>query len=207
MSLFAGPRSSLICSYGRVEQEKMLPGVSVGGKKILLSLANTDKHKLSFPLPAQRQVFFPSTAPSSFFFLLPSAAHNSEQYMMAALKHWSGFRAGQDSSPSALCVEYCTHFASATACGRKKMPPPPSFFQTGSCVFQGFFPSLLDPSTNDFLFSFFLFNVPLWCNMTTSLKASIRASQSKSSQLRNATLSNGSVFFRMPWLKGSLAHF
>lgn len=124
--------------------------------------------------------------------------------MMAALKHWSGFR-GQDSSPSALCVEYCTRFASATACGRKNASTP-FLFSNRKLSVSGFFPSLLDPSTNDFLF-FFLFNVPLWCNMTTSLKASTRASQSKSSQLHNAMLSNGSVFFGTPWLKGSLAHF
>lgn len=61
-----------------------------------------------------------------FFFLLPSAAHNSEQYMMAALKHRSGFRAGQDSSPSALCVEYCTGLNSA--CGRGEYASTPFLF-------------------------------------------------------------------------------
>lgn len=66
--------------------------LQLGGKSLAL-LANSNNHKITFllrPSHTKRQVFFPSSAPSSFF-LLPSAAHNSEHYMMAAPKHRSGF--------------------------------------------------------------------------------------------------------------------
>lgn len=111
----------------------------VGGKCLAL-LANSNNHKITFllsPPHTKRQVFFPSSAPSSFF-LPPSAAHNSAHSdgCPEALD-WIQW-AGQDSTPpSALYVEYCTGL-NCLAVAEHKMPPPPSFSQTGSWVTQGF---------------------------------------------------------------------
>lgn len=125
------------------------------GKNILLSLANADKHRLSVPFPAQRGRFsFPPLLPP-LFFLLPSAAHNSEQYMMAALKHWSGFRAGQDSSPVHFVYNIALISPLPLPVVEKNASTPFLFFKQEAESFR-VSPSLLNPPIYQLLPFFFL---------------------------------------------------
>lgn len=135
-------------------------GASSRGGKSLVLLANSNNHKITFLLSlsyTKRQVFFPSSAPSSFF-LLRSAAHNSEHYMMAALKHWSGFRAGQDSTPQCtLC--WILHWSQLSDCGRREDASTPFLFSRQEAEWFKVFPSLFTLSTLTSFFHFLSFSV------------------------------------------------
>ncbi len=91
--------------------------------------------------PSQRDRFsFPPLLPP-LFFLLPSAAHNSEHYMTAALKHWGGFRE-QDRTPppSSLYVEFCTGLN--CDCGRTEDASTPFLLLRQEAEWLRVFPSL-----------------------------------------------------------------
>lgn len=92
---FTGLRSTFICGSGvrqqRCRVEKDVAGQWGRGGGLTL-LANSNNHKITFllsPSHTKRRVFFPSSAPSSFFFV--PQPHTIVNTMMAALKHWSGF--------------------------------------------------------------------------------------------------------------------
>lgn len=131
--------------------DKML--LQARGKSLAL-LANSNNHKITFPAESfpHKETGFLSPLCSLLFFLLPSAAHNSEQYW------WLPQSYGVDSvsrtglhTPTALYAEYCTGLNCLTV-SEQKVPPPPSFSQTGSQL-RGF-PSLF---TLSILTSFFHF--------------------------------------------------
>lgn len=132
---------------------------------------------------------------------------------MAALKHWSGFRAKQDSTPphppSAPYAEYCTGLNCWTV-AKEKMPPPPSFSQTGSRVIQGF--SLPFYTVYfDFLlsFSFFFFchtQLPMWCNSAQFLTA-IQQPSEVVQPVEQCALFLVVSYFGTSRVIGRLAHF
>lgn len=112
VSLFAGVRSTLICESGvRQQRHTEYTRCSPGWGTDSCFAGNSNNDKITF-LPSlshtKRQIFFPPFAPSSFF-LLPSAAHNSEHYDYGCPEalEWIQW-AGQDSTPS-------EHYLSALA--------------------------------------------------------------------------------------------
>lgn len=179
---------------------------SNGGEKGPATLANSNSRKITFLLSlssTKKPVSFASFCSLLFFFLPPSVAHNSEHYIMAALKHWSGFSAGQDSAPPpcALCLEYCTGLNCLTV-AKQKMPPPPSLQSTGSRVIQGFFPPFLHCVRWLPPFNFCL--SPSWgsspvVQSTHLLRAFHISRQTRpvrsSDQLSNGSVCNGRVLF------------
>lgn len=110
---------------------------SVGRASLCWQTQIITKSLSCWVLPTQRDRFsFPPLLPPLFFFF--PQPHTIVHTLMAALKHWTGF-SEQDRTPppSALYVEYCTGL-NCLAVAEHKMPPPPSFSQTGSWVTQGF---------------------------------------------------------------------
>lgn len=141
MSLFAGLSRTLKCDSGvrrrRCRVGKMLPKVRWGGS--LAVLANSNNHKITFLLSlssTKTQVFFSSFAPPFFFFSQPHIIVNT---MMAALKHWSGFSAGQDSTP--LCTLHrILHWSQLCDCGWGEDASSPFLVADRKLSDSGFFP-------------------------------------------------------------------
>lgn len=110
-----------------------------GGRALLRWQTQIITKSLScWALPTQRDRFsFPLLLPP-LFFLPPSAAHNSEHYdgCPEALE-WIR-RAGQDSTPGALYVEYCTALNCLTVAEWKMPPPPLPLLRQEARVTQGF---------------------------------------------------------------------
>lgn len=112
---------------------------SDGGESLAV-LAKSNNHKITFLLSlssTKTQVFFSSFAPSSFFFF--SQPHTIVNTMMAALKHWSGFSAGQDSTP--LCTLHrILHWSQLCDCGWGEDASSPFLVADRKLSDSGFFP-------------------------------------------------------------------
>lgn len=172
---------------------------SPGGGSLAL-LANSDNHKITFLLSlsyTKRQVFFPSSAPSSFFFFFP------QPHTIVCTIWWLPWSTGvdsegQDSTPDALYAEYCTGLNCLLLL---KMPPPPSFSQTGSQSVSGFFPPFTLPSTLTYFFLFmtllfyFCLTSALWSGSTHFWEQPSEVANLKSTQLSNALTSDDRVLF------------
>lgn len=142
----------LRCSAKKAQSGEDVASSQMGGGSLAV-LANSNNHKITFLLSlssTKTQVFFSFFAPSSFFFF--SQPHTIVNTMMAALKHWSGFGAGQDSTPCALYAEYCT----GLNCGCGEDASSPFLVADRKLSDSGFFPPFFHrlswlPSFNFFL--------------------------------------------------------
>lgn len=141
----------------------------VRGRSLAL-LVNWNNHKLTFlvsPSHTKRQVFFALSAPSSFFLLL-SAAHNSEHYGYGCSQtlEWISNGTGLY-PPSAHYVEHCTGLNCLTVAELKIPSPFP--FSNRKLGDSGFFPLLCLSWLPSFIFCLplsFVTEVPLWRNTT-----------------------------------------
>lgn len=144
----------LQCSAKKAQSGEDVASSQMGGESLAV-LANSNNHKITFLLSlssTKTQVFFSSFAPSSFFFF--SQPHTIVNTMMAALKHWSGFSAGQDSTP--LCTLCRILHWSQLWLWRRCLLPLPCSRQEAEWF--RVFPSLFSPSILTSFFQFLSFS-------------------------------------------------